>query len=425
MALEHARLRRELHMHAETGWTEFWTTAFLAKELKALGYEVLLGERAVNPAEAMGRPSEGEIEEAVRRAISWGADPSLIEEMNGYTGAVAVLRTGRPGPTLALRFDVDAVEVPESQDPNHRPTREGFASLNPKASHACGHDAHAAMGILVARELAEARERLCGTVKILFQPAEEGVRGGKAMAASGVLDDVDYLLGAHVGLGLKLGQVALSLKGLLCTTKMDVEYRGKAAHAGAEPNEGRNALLAACTCALNLHAIAPHRDGATRVNVGTLQAGTGRNVVPDRALMRIEIRGEKEHINAYVEERAKSVIEHSAAMYGVSWSIKLVGSSVDAISDPELVELVAEVAQEVEGVEEVLREHPMTGSDDMAWLMRRVQGRGGKAIYLGVGADQTAGHHNDAFDLNEDCILLGRDLLVEAAKRICAAHGRR
>lgn len=424
MAEEHVRLRRELHMHAEAGWTEFWTTAFIAKELRTLGYEVLLGEKAVNPAEAMGRPSRGEIEEAIERAISWGADPSLIEEMDGYTGAVAVLRTGRGGPTVALRFDVDAVEVPESQDPKHRPAREGFASLNPAASHACGHDAHAATGILVARELMAVRDRLCGTLKILFQPAEEGVRGGKAMASSGALDDVDYLLGLHVGLGLRLGQVALSLKGLLCTTKMDVEYRGKAAHAGAEPNEGKNALLAACTCALNLHAIAPHRDGATRVNVGTLQAGTGRNVIPDRAFMRIEIRGEKEHINAYVEERAKSVIEHSAAMYGVSWSMRLMGSSVDAKSDPELVELVASVAQEVEGVEELIREHPMTGSDDMAWLMRRVQSRGGKAVYLGVGADQTAGHHNDAFDLDEGCILVGKEVLVRSVRKILDERGR-
>mgnify|MGYP002671194830 FL=1 len=113
----------------------------------------------------------------------------------GYTGVVAVLRCGE-GATLAMRFDIDALPMAECPQETHRPTREGFASVNPGMMHACGHDGHAAIGLGVAHILAAHRDELRGTVKLIFQPAEEGVRGAKSIVENGHLDGVDYLIGS-------------------------------------------------------------------------------------------------------------------------------------------------------------------------------------------------------------------------------------
>ncbi|HPR91034.1 MAG TPA: amidohydrolase, partial [Synergistaceae bacterium] len=239
------QLRREFHAHAETGWTEFWTTAKIAGILKNLGYQVSVGKEILDLESVMGRPSEDEMAKYIERAVHQGADPEWIKRMDGYTGAVAVLDTGKKGPTLAFRFDIDAVDVAEAAEENHRPFREGFASMNENAMHSCGHDAHTVIGLGFAELLMRRKEELKGVFKLIFQPAEEGVRGGKAVAMKGILDDVDYFLGAHIGMGIPTGNVAPGCGDFLCTTKFDAVYKGKAAHAGGAPNEGKNALLAA------------------------------------------------------------------------------------------------------------------------------------------------------------------------------------
>ncbi|NCB17945.1 MAG: M20/M25/M40 family metallo-hydrolase, partial [Synergistales bacterium] len=184
---KYTALRRELHSHAETGWTEFWTTARIAGILDSLGYDVLVGRDVLDLDSVMGRPSDQEIAFFVERALKQGADPGWIKKMDGYTGAVALLDTGKPGPVLAFRFDIDAVDVSESQDEKHRPFREGFASMNENAMHSCGHDAHAVIGLALAELLMVKKESLAGMIKLIFQPAEEGVRGARAMVAAGVV----------------------------------------------------------------------------------------------------------------------------------------------------------------------------------------------------------------------------------------------
>ncbi len=408
-------LRREFHRHAETAWTEFWTTARIAGILESLGYTVSVGRDVLNLDFVMGRPSEDVIAGAVQRALNQGADPRWIERMDGYTGALAVLDTGRPGPVTAFRFDIDAVDVAEAMEENHRPFREGFASLNENAMHACGHDAHITIGLALAEILAEKKEELSGVFKLVFQPAEEGVRGGRAVAESGILCDADYFLSAHVGMGVPSGTVAPECGDFLCTTKFDLTYMGKAAHAGGAPNEGRNALLAAATAALGFAAIPPHKDGTTRLNVGVLQAGSGRNVIPAKALMKVETRGLTGDLNAYVYDRAMEVAAGVASMYGVTMNLEKMGEAVDAFADGELVQLIAEKAAAVEGVTTVAPRVSLGGSEDVSWLMRAVQERGGKAVYFVLGADIAAGHHNGYFDLDEGVLAYGSVLFAELA----------
>ena len=408
-------LRRTFHRHAETGWTEFWTTARVAGILKDLGYAVSVGRDVIKTEAVMGRPSEEKMAEYVQRSLEQGADPAWIEKMDGFTGAMGVLDTGRKGPVVAFRFDMDAVDVSEAEDGRHRPRNEGFASINEGAMHSCGHDGHTAIGLGVAEILMANKDKLRGMIKLLFQPAEEGVRGGKAMAEKGLLGDVDYFIGAHIGNGLPSGTVAPGIGGFLCTTKFDLVYQGKAAHAGAAPQEGKNALLAAASAALAMAGIAPHSDGATRLNVGVFEAGTGRNVIPSRAVMKVETRGATSKLNSYVFDRAMEVAKGAAAMYGVEMSSSKMGEAVDAASDGELVNLVAEKAVHIPGISKIGPLMNLGGSEDVSWMMKAVQKRGGKAVYFGLGSDIAAGHHNEYFDLDEEMLLPGALLFAELA----------
>lgn len=414
-------LRRLLHRHAERGWEEFWTTAFVAASLERLGFSLRLGADAVEAASAMGRPDGKALARARERALSWGADRALIERLGDWTGLVALFDTGRPGPVTAFRFDLDAVETAECRQAGHRPFDEGFASLDETTAHACGHDGHMAVGLALAGRIAALAPDLTGRIKLLFQPAEEGVRGGRAMTEKGHLDDVDVLFGFHLAGQFASGAVGAGCSDFLCTTKVDVAFRGVAAHAGMAPNEGKNALLAAATAVLGLHAIAPHRDGASRVNVGVLRAGTGRNVVPDRAELLFETRGQTAAIDRYVYERALEVLDGAARSQGVSVETRLAGGAVDGTSHPDLVALVAEKARAV-GFTDVSLEGRIGGSEDFSWMMRRVDERGGRACHFIVGADRTAGHHNGRFDFDESVLPRAVDLF-EALLRDLAGRG--
>jgi aminobenzoyl-glutamate utilization protein A len=277
--------------------------------------------------------------------------------------------------------------------------------------HACGHDGHVAMGLALARVLAARRENLTGRVRFIFQPAEEGVRGARAMVKKGVVDDSDVFLAVHLGMGFPTGSIVGGAGGFLCTTKFDVRYRGRPAHAGAAPQEGRNALLAAANTVLNLHAIAPHSGGPSRINVGRLRAGEGRNVIPGQAFFEAETRGSTEEVAAYMLERARAIVAAGADMYGVDHALTLQGESTTARSDGELADRVLEAARSTGGFSDLRRSAEAGGSDDAAWMMRRVQERGGQAAYVILGTDLAAGHHNGRFDFDESVLIRGVALL--------------
>jgi len=408
-------MRRDFHRYPEPGWTEFRTASFVVKRLKELQFDVLYGGEVVKEEAMMGVPSKEELDESAKRAISEGADPEIVAAMaGGKTGVVGILETGRPGPTLGFRVDMDANDVDEAKDPDHRPVREGFASTHPGAMHACGHDAHTAIGLGLAEVLAELKDELKGKIKLVFQPAEEGVRGARAMAEAGVVDDVDYMIGVHVGVRCKkLGELICGGTGFLATTKLDVTYEGVPAHAGAEPHLGKNALLAAATAVLNLHAIPRHGEGATRINVGTLRAGTGRNVIPAKADMKIETRGVTTELNEFMKEKALQILKGSAAMHDVRVEIVEAGGALGGEPSEGLVLKVAEVAKTIPDFSEIHEYGPGGGSEDYTYFMSRVQQKGGEGTFIYVGTELAAGHHNSRFDINEKVIPLAVKLLAE------------
>lgn len=393
-------IRRQLHQNPEEGWSEFTTTAFLVTTLRGYGYDVLTGRKVVAPEACLGR-EESVVKAGLERARRNGVSEELLSEMEELTGCVAVLDTGRPGPTLAIRFDIDCVPVTECTDDTHVPAKEGFISKNPGFMHACGHDAHMSMGLAVAHWVMDNKDKLSGKIKILFQPAEEGVRGAAGMAASGILDDCDYFLGSHVAMSAKSGEIATNLYGYLCTTKLDVTFHGKPAHAGACPQEGRNALTAAANATVQMMGISRHSGGMTRINIGQLIAGEGRNVIPSKAVMKLEVRGETGEINQYMVDQVTNICKGIAMSFGVTYEMRKMGEAVDLTADQELVDILNAAGRATPSITVVDKALNFGGSEDATILARRVQAHGGKAAFFLWGSDRPSGHHTSTFDIKE------------------------
>ncbi|EFR5492170.1 M20 family metallo-hydrolase, partial [Salmonella enterica] len=255
-------------------------------------------------------------------------------------------------------------------------------------------------------------------IKLIFQPAEEGVRGARPVAESGILDDVDYFACGHLGCDIPSGVVVVAPERYLSTLKMDLRFKGEAAHAGMAPHAGKNALLAACNATLQIMSLPTHGEGMTRVNVGMLKAGEGRNVIPAFAEMQIEVRGENEKINNFMTEEALRRAHGVAQSFNVELETEVMGEAVDFVPDEEMSALVAAVAQDLPGVKEVRPTMNFNGSDDATLLIKRVQAHGGKAAYFIIGSDLKAGHHQAEFDIDENQLWTGFSMFTGLIKHL-------
>lgn len=394
--------RRDFHQYPELGWHEIRTASLIAAELEKLGIPFSIGEDVFKSEDRMGLPSQAEFDANYERAIAQGANPdyaALVKD--GYTGIVATIGQGN-GSNVALRFDIDALPIPESNDTEHFPCSKGFQSINDGVMHSCGHDGHAAIGLAVCKTLKHFESELNGTVKIFFQPAEEGVRGAKAMANSGELDGINYLLAGHIGFKAgKTGQLVVSTNGFLATSKIDAVFIGKSAHAGAAPQDGKNALLAAATAVLNLHAIPRHSDGFSQINVGKLVAGTMRNGICADATLLIETRGYTSTINEYMEKKSLRILKAAAEMYDCELTLSFEGSAASCNSDEAIAYMARSVAEEIPSYTSYDEEPNFNGSEDATFLMSKVQQQGGKAGYMLFGAKLAENHHHPRFDFDE------------------------
>ena len=419
--------RRDFHKHPETAWLEMRTSAIIAEELTRLGYKVLTGKAVCREGSRLSVPGNDILEEHYRRVkaeatierkMDGGNEdgmPGYIDYLNGemaegYTGVVGILDCGE-GPVAALRFDIDALPMEEDTSEKHRPAREGFASANHGMMHACGHDCHAAIGLGTARILSSVRGQLHGTVKLLFQPGEEGVRGANAMVEAGHLDGVDYFAGTHVAPDNSAddGDITPGTYGSLATCKYDVYFRGKSAHAGGFPEMGMNAVLAAAHAVVGLAGIARHSGGITRVNVGSIRGGTSSNVVADEAVISMEVRGETTEVNAYMEERAIEICRAAAMMEGCTCEMELMGHAPSQTSDILFIERIAGMVRE-HLPQYTVSSNPNVqnwGSEDIGFMMKRVQEQGGQAVYMRTMTAMASPQHTVRFDVDETVLKKG------------------
>ncbi|MEG0306310.1 MAG: amidohydrolase [Clostridium sp.] len=397
-------LRREFHRCAEIGWLEFETTFKIMEYLKKLGYNLEYGKNIhYNP---MGRPSEEEIRFHRKQCENINVCSEINKEdiLNGYTGVVASLYTGIPGPTVAFRFDIDGLTVDEGKE-GHVPYEKGFRSENLNVSHSCGHDAHIAVGLMLAETIVDIKEKLKGTIKLIFQPAEEEVRGAKSMVDAGVLNGVDYLFSGHIGFIDKNNAIGLRVKDMLATNKLEVTFRGKSAHAGICPEEGRNALLAAASCILNLHCQVQYGSGIARLNVGTLHGGAGRNIIADKAILQLETRGNTNDINNRMMSIVENVVKGTSLSFGVEYEIKIVGAARAYNSKDD--EFTRCVINEINNLSvDIAEDFSFGASEDITYMMEEVEGHGGKSMYFIFSSKIAAPHHNSYFDFNEESMVM-------------------
>jgi aminobenzoyl-glutamate utilization protein A len=410
---DYVDFRRDLHRHPEPAWREFYTTARIVDELETRDLDELhVGPEVLAADARMAVPDDEELAEWLERARDAGAREDVLDRLRGgYTGALAVLRKGE-GPTIGLRVDIDGLPITESEATDHAPAGGGFRSEHEGYMHACGHDAHATIGLGVLDAVADSDFE--GTLKVFFQPGEELVAGGRPMAESGHLDDVDYLLAVHIGLDHPTGEVVAGVGGFLAVHHFLAEFSGETAHAGGKPEAGRNTVQAMATAIQNLYAVPRHSDGATRINAGLVGGGTATNIIPEESFIEGEVRGETTDLKEYVREHAERVLRSAAEMHDCEVELTTEGVAPSAESDQGIVDVVHEVSKRTPGVDSPIERDELGGSEDATYLMQRVQERGGQACYVGVGTDHPGGHHTPTFDVDEASLWIGIDVLSDS-----------
>lgn len=404
-------LRRDLHANAEPGFLEFYTASTVMDRLDSLGVPYTCGREAIDVTAIAELPTEHELDHWTHRAGAAGVAPERLTFLREHgTAVVAVLQGKRPGPVWGLRVDIDALPIIEDATEEHLPQREGFRSPT-GYMHACGHDGHTAIGIALAERLSDGD--FPGLVKIMFQPAEEGVRGAKPMLAAGVTEGIDRMLAVHLVATGPVGWVAGGADGFKATTKWKAVFTGEPAHAAGAPEMGRHAIAAAAQATLGVMGMSRFATTDTRVNVGTFHAAGSASIIPAEATITYEVRADDNSVVAELDRRVENIVRGAATMYDVGVTTSTYGGTTTSQPDDAVVDLVERAASTIPSITDFHRQSSLgLGSDDAHLLIDDVQRRGGTGSYILVGAKNTeAPHHNARFDIDEAALEVSTDLL--------------
>lgn len=365
---EAVRIRRTLHQYPELGYQEEKTSQFIADYLNGLQLEV-----------------------TTRVAV---------------TGVVAILKGAKEGPVIALRADMDALPIEEK-------TGVPFASTRPGIMHACGHDMHVSMLLAAAKVLSANREHVTGTIKFIFQPAEEMLGGGKMMVEQGVLKnpDVDYIFGFHVWPELPLGTLGFKKNAIMASMdSFDVTLVGKQGH-GAAPHQGIDAITAAAQVVTSLQTIVSRETDPLDpvvITIGTIEAGTGYNIIPERARFKGTVRTIQPDTRITTANAIKRVINGVGEAMRVKPEIDYRFFYPVTSNDEWFTEQAAALAVQLFGEEQVAwLERPSMASEDFAFYEEAVPGC---FAFLGVGGEYKL--HSDYFMPDEEAMRLGIAMFV-------------
>ncbi|MCR6098105.1 amidohydrolase [Salipaludibacillus agaradhaerens] len=407
-----SKWRRYLHQHPELGWCEFLTSSYIKEALEPLKCDVYTGEAVTKSDQRLGLPTE-EIRQFYYRLAEEKLGPSqFLEEIaQSHTGVVARFETGKPGKHMAFRFDIDALPIQEVELKDHIPEKEGFRSNRQQTMHACAHDGHTAIGLGLAQFLDQHLDELTGTYTLLFQPSEEGLRGARSMVEKGWLDGVDLFLSGHIMEG-ELGTVTATTQGQLASTKYETTFHGRSAHAGANPDSGANAILAAAHATIGLHGISRHHAGDSRINVGQINGGQGKNIIADYAKIGFETRGSTTEVNTYISNEAHRIIEGAARMQNVTYETKKQGESISVPSNREWVGKVKQALTDSHIVTTIIDDGVVGGSEDATLMMKAVQDQGGLATYMLYHSPLAGLHHQPNFDYHENVLCVAVHTLM-------------
>jgi amidohydrolase len=373
---EMVRVRRDFHRHPELGFQETRMSAIVAEKLAGLGLEV---QRGV-----------------------------------GQTGVVGLLEGTRPGPTVLLRFDMDALPVTEASSVE-------YASQNVGVMHACGHDGHTAMGLAMAQIMSKYQKEMAGTLKFLFQPAEEGLGGALAVIADGVLENPrpDVALAMHLWTPTPLGKIrAVEGPCMASSSVFTLTVTGKGGH-GAAPHLAVDPILAAAHIITALQSIVSRNvnpQDSVVVSIGQFTAGTTFNVIPDHASMKGTVRSYDTGLHRLIYRRILEMARNMAIAFSCEASMETVAIVPAVRNAGAPTAVVRQAAAAVVGEENVVGNRTMA-ADDMGFILEEIPG-----CYFFVGArNEEKGfvypHHHPRFDFDERAMVNGVATMAEAVAR--------
>jgi len=458
-------IRKKFHQYPETPWTEFWTTAQICEYLESFGFDLLIGEDIIQPELRAIIPPEKEIEYWYQKAMKRGArEKYLIKMKGGLTGVIGILDTGKPGPVVSFRADIDALFLTESTKDTHIPAKEGWSSQNEGKSHGCGHDVHTTIGLGIAEYLGRNRDQLKGKFIMIFSPAEEGGHGCLSISRHPIIQEIQCFLAIHIGTGpfgdqpfiipdcyyrsvnthkisfeskqyqyLKMPEAVKQISNnpdLTLSQKMNKIFESM----NQVPGKADIAIKAACTAISNLHMINRRHDGISIIKIGQLHAGMeGYGLqetlkISDPCSFDLTIRGDTDDITKYTWQQALHVLETTADMYNVSLITKKKSRRQYPAwhyNSPDLIELVKKSWEEM-GFGENIIEKPIKegGTDDAIYIMQEIQKNRGSAIYFFLGSANPDGtktnvHNPDGlFDVMPETPQTGVDLITRVFKHI-------
>lgn len=364
--------RRDFHVNPELSNREERTSRVVAERLRALGLEV-----KTNVARH---------------------------------GVVAILKGAKPGPVVAVRADMDALPIQETIDVPYK-------SKNAGVKHACGHDVHMTVALGVAEVLSKMRNQISGTVKFLFQPAEEGPPAGEEggaplMIKEGALENPrpQAIFGLHVLPTVDVGKVAYnSGPAMASADRFVINVRGKKVH-GAYPHDGIDTVVVAAQCVTALQSIRSRRIDTTEplvLTIGSIQGGNRFNIITDEVRLEGTVRTLSEDVRKKVQQMMRETLAGVTSAYGATFEMEYVEGAAVTYNDPKLVEETLPVMRRIVGNENLFSPKPQMGAEDFSYYQKVIPGF---FYFLGVGNKAkgiTAMIHTPEFDVDEESLVVG------------------
>lgn len=365
--------RRDLHMHPELQWQEFRTTDQVAKELDKLG----IPYRRTNP-----------------------------------TGLIADLKGGKPGKTVALRADMDALPVQElNQDLSYKSTEDG-------KMHACGHDSHTSMLLTAAKALVEVKDELAGTVRFIFQPSEENAEGAKEMVAQGAMEGVDHVFGIHIWSQTPSGKISCVVGSSFASADIiEIDFKGQGGH-GAMPHDTIDAAIIASSFVMNLQAIVSRETNPLDpvvVTIGKMEVGTRFNVIAENAHLEGTLRCFNHTTRAKVAKSIEQYAKKTAAIYGGTAEMVYKQGTQPVINDEKSALLVQKTITESFGEDALYFEPPTTGGEDFSYFQDEASGSFALVGSGNPAKDTEWAHHHGRFNIDESAMKNGAELYAQFA----------
>lgn len=381
--------RRDIHQNPELSNREFKTAEKIAKHLRSLGIDVQTGV--------------------------------------AHTGVVGILKGNRPGKVVALRADMDALPVTERNDLPFKSNVTGeYLGEKVGVMHACGHDTHVAILMGVAEILSKNKDKINGTVKFIFQPAEEGPppgeEGGAAlMIKEGVLKnpDVDAIFGLHINSQTPVGTIRYKSGGAMAAAQSFViNVKGKQSH-GSRPWSGVDPILISAKIIDGLQTIISREMDLTNeaavITVGKIKSGVRSNIIPESAEMRGTIRTLDYNMKEKISRRMKEMVATIAKAYGGEATIDIQDNTDITYNDPDLVTQMLPTLQRAAGTDNVVTQNAITGAEDFSYFQREVPGF---FFFLGgmtPGNENPYPHHTPDFLIDDSGLVLGVKAMTELA----------